>query len=268
MLGDRRVVISASVGRYKDTIRDDLRRPSSRVVEGCRGKLGLADRLPSGSFSVPCVPGRGRKSCRGIILLPGQAPWGLCREVIYDLSALTRPDFTHLIFCPDKAVRAISDICLQSPQAPPRSQNIHDPSTHATARLPNPDGSNMSYISSNESSPRNSLSNTPCYLPTKIGSAASATSAGLDVRHSSTTRTTSFSSALLRRHSSDMPSAYVSDEDLYGDDDKPYLSEPPPPPRSAEVWLAKPLLPPVVSTARRRSSSSKKSKKSSTGVSG
>ncbi|CZT25034.1 uncharacterized protein RCC_10762 [Ramularia collo-cygni] len=42
------------------------------------------------------------------------------------------------------------------------------------------------------------------------------------------------------------PSAYVSDEDLFGNDDEAYLSEPPPPPRSAEVWMARPLLPPVV----------------------
>ncbi|EME78531.1 uncharacterized protein MYCFIDRAFT_183913 [Pseudocercospora fijiensis CIRAD86] len=41
------------------------------------------------------------------------------------------------------------------------------------------------------------------------------------------------------------PSAYVSDEDLFGDSDEAYLSEPPPPPRSAEVWMARPLLPPV-----------------------
>lgn len=66
--------------------------------------------------------------------------------------------------------------------------------------------------------------------------------------------------------STGVPSAYVSDEDLFGDDDEPYLSEPPPPPRPAEMWapvmLARPLLPPVTKT-RRRSSGQKKERKGS-----
>jgi len=83
-------------------------------------------------------------------------------------------------------------------------------------------------------------------------------------------QTHAFSSSTLRKlsnSSSDLPSAYVSDLDLfadilslddnYHDDDEdmdePYLSEPPAPPRPAEVWLAQPLLPPVL-TPRRRSS--------------
>ncbi|KAF7196605.1 hypothetical protein HII31_01975 [Pseudocercospora fuligena] len=59
------------------------------------------------------------------------------------------------------------------------------------------------------------------------------------------------------------PSAYVSDEDLFGDDDEAYLSEPPPPPRSAEVWLARPLLPPVNPIKPRKCVTEPKKKRSS-----
>jgi len=67
----------------------------------------------------------------------------------------------------------------------------------------------------------------------------------------SNTATHEFSSCALRKRSFEMPSAYVSDEDLFGDDDAPYLSEPPPPPRPAAAYLAQPLLPPVVRPRQR-----------------
>ncbi|KXS97279.1 hypothetical protein AC578_4578 [Pseudocercospora eumusae] len=63
------------------------------------------------------------------------------------------------------------------------------------------------------------------------------------------------------------PSAYVSDEDLFGDDDEAYLSEPPPPPRSAEVWLARPLLPPVNPIKPRKCITEAKKKRSSSSAS-
>jgi len=72
-----------------------------------------------------------------------------------------------------------------------------------------------------------------------------------------------FSSCQLRKCSTELPSAYITDADLFGDlsvdDDEPYLSEPPAPPRPAEVWFLQPLLPPVVNvkTTRQGSGSSK-----------
>ncbi|SMR61763.1 unnamed protein product [Zymoseptoria tritici ST99CH_3D1] len=67
--------------------------------------------------------------------------------------------------------------------------------------------------------------------------------------------------------SSGHKSAYVSDEDLWGNDDEAYLSEPPPPPRSAEVWLARPLLPPVVPIKPRRCSTEPKKERRSSSTS-
>lgn len=71
----------------------------------------------------------------------------------------------------------------------------------------------------------------------------------------------SFGSALYSAAST-KPTAYVSDEDLFGDDGDAYLSEPPPAPRSAEAWLAKPLLPPVHAVQPRRSSTATSSSSS------
>ncbi|EMC91831.1 hypothetical protein BAUCODRAFT_306219 [Baudoinia panamericana UAMH 10762] len=64
-----------------------------------------------------------------------------------------------------------------------------------------------------------------------------------------------FSSCILRKQSFDMPSAYVSDEDLFGDDLDGFLDGPPAPPRPADAYLAQPLLPPVTKDRRRSSSS-------------
>lgn len=80
--------------------------------------------------------------------------------------------------------------------------------------------------------------------------------------HSTTMHDHAFSSATLRRHSFAKPSAYISDEDLFGEDDAPYLSEPPAPPRPAEAHLAQPLLPPVTKPRRRSSSAYQKVKPS------
>ncbi|KXL43613.1 MAG: hypothetical protein FE78DRAFT_72396 [Acidomyces sp. 'richmondensis'] len=85
----------------------------------------------------------------------------------------------------------------------------------------------------------------PSSQPVRIGSSTT------NSRHVSNTATHEFSSCALRKRSFEMPSAYVSDEDLFGDDDVPYLSEPPPPPRPAAAYLAQPLLPPVVPPRRR-----------------
>ncbi|KAK3067374.1 hypothetical protein LTR53_015793 [Teratosphaeriaceae sp. CCFEE 6253] len=68
----------------------------------------------------------------------------------------------------------------------------------------------------------------------------------------------------IRRRSFGTPSAYVSDEDLYGDfgdEDLPYLNVAPPPPRPAEAYLARPLLPPVTKPSRRSSSCHQKTGK-------
>ncbi|GIZ41835.1 hypothetical protein CKM354_000512500 [Cercospora kikuchii] len=71
------------------------------------------------------------------------------------------------------------------------------------------------------------------------------------------------------RRSTDRPSAYISDADLFGDDsDEAWLSEPPPPPRQAEAWLARPLLPPVVAVKPRSCRTEpKKKRRSSSGTS-
>ncbi|KAK0253321.1 hypothetical protein LTR91_009696 [Friedmanniomyces endolithicus] len=63
------------------------------------------------------------------------------------------------------------------------------------------------------------------------------------------------------RRATPSPSAYISDEDLFGeawDDYFPYLSEAPQPPRHAEAFLAQPLLPPVTRVSRRSSSCNEK----------
>jgi hypothetical protein len=71
-----------------------------------------------------------------------------------------------------------------------------------------------------------------------------------------------FSSSTQYKRSFDKVSAYISDEDLFGDDSSPYLSEPPAPPRPAEAFLAQPLLPPVTKPRRRSSSTHSKGKSS------
>ncbi|KAH9830245.1 hypothetical protein Tdes44962_MAKER09066 [Teratosphaeria destructans] len=71
-------------------------------------------------------------------------------------------------------------------------------------------------------------------------------------------------SSCIRKRSFDTPSAYISDEDLFGEDNVQYLREPPAPPRSAEAYLARPLLPPVVKP-RRRSVSLKSERRTSEG---
>ena len=76
-----------------------------------------------------------------------------------------------------------------------------------------------------------------------------------------TTHIHDFPSSNLRRNSFELPSAYISDEDLFGDDSLGYLSEPPPPPRPEEAFMARPLLPPCVETRRRSSGYHPKVKK-------
>lgn len=66
------------------------------------------------------------------------------------------------------------------------------------------------------------------------------------------------SSTFARRMSNNKPTSYVSDDDLLGADDVPYMMQAPPPPRPAEMWL-RPLLPPV-SPKTSRSKSSKQVK--------
>lgn len=69
-----------------------------------------------------------------------------------------------------------------------------------------------------------------------------------------TTQSSHYSSCAYPSWPSKRPSAYISDEDLFGDDDAPRLSEPPAPPRPAEMWaVAQPLLPPVTQSRRRSS---------------
>lgn len=88
------------------------------------------------------------------------------------------------------------------------------------------------------------------------------TSSAVDVASNhTTTHVLDFPSSSLRRYSFKLPSAYISDEDLFGDDTLGYLSEPPPPPRPAEAFLARPLLPPCVETRRRSSGHEHKLKK-------
>lgn len=65
------------------------------------------------------------------------------------------------------------------------------------------------------------------------------------------------SGSAFQGFSSRRPSAHVSDEDLFGDDDVVPLREAPPPPRPAEMWAwaaAQPVLPFAARTRRRRPS--------------
>lgn len=110
----------------------------------------------------------------------------------------------------------------------------------------------MSFTSNWSSTPFSSSPSSMASQPNEIGSAALSRSSSSQSQHE-------FSSCTQRKRSFDQPSAYISDEDLFGDDDAPHLSEPPPPPRPAEAFLAQPLLPPVTNARRSSSSSHKKS---------
>ncbi|KAI5363175.1 hypothetical protein Slin14017_G068560 [Septoria linicola] len=125
------------------------------------------------------------------------------------------------------------------------------------------------------SSYTSSRGSTPSTSPTRAMSIASRYS-HRDSFSSGTTSTTSnladpYSSCTgyASRLWSGRPSAYISDADLFGDDeDEHYLSEPPPPPRQAEAWLARPLLPPVVPIKPRSCRTEpKKERRSSSGAS-
>lgn len=99
---------------------------------------------------------------------------------------------------------------------------------------------------------------TPSSSPISIASRSSSLSlASLGPNfNSQPTACQPFNSSTLRRKSNERPSAYVSDDDLLGADDVPYMLQAPPPPRPAEMWL-RPLLPPV---SPNRSKSSKQVK--------
>lgn len=117
----------------------------------------------------------------------------------------------------------------------------------------------MSFTSSRGSTPSTSPSQ-----PIMIGSSKSGASysASRPNPFSSTSTYQPFNSS-MRRPSSERPSAYVSDEDLFGADTCQYLKNAPPPPRPVEAWCARPLLPPLKS--RRSSSTTQhKSKKDAT----
>ena len=140
----------------------------------------------------------------------------------------------------------------------------------------------MSYTSSYASTSSKSTSTSPSTSPSsarsiQIGFTPSGTDALLDIfpsasssqsaQYSTCTAYPSWpSGSALKKATSRRPSAYLSDEDLFGDDDVPYMSDPPPEPRSAQVWaMAQPLLPPVTATRRRSSGhKEKKHRKSST----
>jgi len=77
----------------------------------------------------------------------------------------------------------------------------------------------------------------------------------------STMQSHGFSSSTLRKSSFGTPSAYISDDDLFGADDAPYMREAPLPPRPAEAYLVRPLLPSVPKPRRRSSNHSQKAKK-------
>jgi hypothetical protein len=103
-----------------------------------------------------------------------------------------------------------------------------------------------------------SRGSTPSSSPISIASRSSSFSfASLGPNYNSTpTACQPFSSSLMRRPSNERPSAYVSDDDLLGADDAPYMRHAPSPPRPAEMWLARPLLPPVNNTKSSRTNSS------------
>ncbi|KAF2482970.1 hypothetical protein BDY17DRAFT_310056 [Neohortaea acidophila] len=115
----------------------------------------------------------------------------------------------------------------------------------------------MSFTSSPGFTPLASPATSVCSAPRSIQSVTStrnATSAPIAIYHTPSPTTNSasheYSSSMLNKsNSTSRPSAYVSDEDLLGDDEVECLREAPPPPRTAEHWtagVARPLLPPVV----------------------
>lgn len=122
----------------------------------------------------------------------------------------------------------------------------------------------MSFTSSHDSSPSSSsLTSTLTSTSTRPIQIRPMTATSLS---SSPSQSYAFPSCTHHRKKSfDLPSLYVSDEDLFGDDDDPYLSEPPLPPRSAQQWMARqvaqPLLPPVVRRRRRSSGNDDKKDK-------
>jgi len=132
---------------------------------------------------------------------------------------------------------------------------------------------NMFYDSSRDPSPSTSQSSSMASQAISIGSTQSNTGS-ISSTHRASVSSTRYSTCAcpswpsgsgLKKTGSGVPSAYISDEDLFGDDDEHYLSEPPPPPRPAQMWapvMAQPLLPSVTKT-RRTSGDHKKSRKGS-----
>ncbi|KAI7333306.1 hypothetical protein KC315_g4272 [Hortaea werneckii] len=97
----------------------------------------------------------------------------------------------------------------------------------------------MSFTSSCNTTPGTSPSSSVASQAISIG--------GLARNNSS--QTPGYSSCNQRKRSYTV-SSYLSDEDLFGDDNVPYFNEAPSPPRSAEAYLAKPLLPPATKLGR------------------
>lgn len=131
----------------------------------------------------------------------------------------------------------------------------------------------MSYSSSRCSTPTTSPSSSA--RPIQIGFTPSGTDALLEIFPSSTTSSRYSTcaypcwpsgSALTKNTTTRRPSAFISDDDLFGIDDAPHMKEAPPAPRPAQIWAtqarAQPLLPPLPSKSRRRSSSHKERKSS------
>ena len=127
-----------------------------------------------------------------------------------------------------------------------------------------------SQASTPSTSPSTSLSSST--RPMQIGFTPSGTDALFDIFHASTPESSRYSTCafpswpsglVLKKAHNGRASAYISDEELFGDDDVPYLKEPPSPPRPTQMWaVAQPLLPPV-RTRRPSSSSSQKAKRHS-----
>ena len=155
----------------------------------------------------------------------------------------------------------------QSPLVANHSINTHLALSHTI----------MSFSSSRNSTPSTSPS-TSVSMPRsiQIGFSPAGTRAAVDIYTSSKSQSSKYSTCaypswpcgrVLEKATDRRPSAYISDEDLFGDDTAPYMISPPAPPRPAEAhWaMAQPLLP-SVTTARRRSSgySQRKHRKSST----
>lgn len=102
-----------------------------------------------------------------------------------------------------------------------------------------------------------SRGSTPSSSPISIASRSSSLSLASSSFCSTPSACQPFSSSMRRPSNNERPSAYVSDDDLLGADDAPFMRSAPAPPRPAEMWLARPLLPPVTKSSRTSNSVSK-----------